>query len=131
MILGTGCDIAKISRFSRWIENPSMIRRFFNPAEIYPESNEQNSVSEHRLCEYYAVRFAAKEAFSKAMGTGLSGIALRDIYITKSEKGKPSLCVEGTAEEKLKSLYGNNVQIHVTLSHEKEYALAFVIIERG
>ncbi len=125
-VCGIGCDIAKVSRFSRWVENDRILTRFFNREELYSGSG-----SMQRKCEYYAVRFAAKEAFSKALGTGLAGFSLADIYIVKDSSGSPSLVVTGQAAEVLKQKCGENAKVLVSLSHEKEYAVAFVIIEAG
>ena len=126
MICGIGCDIAKISRFERWIAKPGMLSRFFNEKELFPKEN----AGKGRLMEWYAARFAAKEAFSKALGTGFSGLKLADIYIEKNCDGQPFLRVTGGAREKLESLFGRDCTVHVSLSHEKEFAVAFVIIER-
>ena len=122
MICGIGTDIAKVSRFKKWIDNPEMINHFFNEKEV------KESGCESALCQHYAARFAAKEAFSKALGTGLSGFSLKDIYIVNDEKGKPTLVAENKAAEIVKDKFGK-CSIHVSLSHEKEYAIAFVIIE--
>lgn len=122
MILGIGTDIAKVQRFEKWIKNPEMLERFFNPVEI------KKTGSDSHLCEHYAARFAAKEAFSKALGTGIVGFELKDVYIENNSEGKPLLKVVNTAEKRINELYGN-CTIHVSLSHEKEYAIAFVIIE--
>lgn len=84
-----------------------------------------------RLCEYYAVRFAAKESFSKALGTGLKGFSLNEVFIEKDCNGKPLLRVTGKALEAMENSFGKDCILHVSLSHEKEYALAYVIIERG
>ena len=84
-----------------------------------------------RNCEYYAVRFAAKESFSKALGTGLKGFELTDIYIEKDADGKPVMRVIGNSAVELEKNCGKDAKIHVSLSHEKEYAVAYVIIERG
>lgn len=124
MILGIGTDITEVARFSRWIKNPEMIKRFFNEAEIMEKGTES------ARCQHYAVRFAAKEAFSKALGTGLSYFELKDVYISKDELGKPVLNVEKSARDALIKFLGNEYKLHVTLSHEKEYAVAFVIIEK-
>jgi holo-[acyl-carrier protein] synthase len=123
MICGIGTDIAKVSRFKKWIDNPEMINHFFNEKEV------KDSACESALCQHYAARFAAKEAFSKALGTGLSGFSLKDIYIVNDDKGKPTLIAENKAAEIVKEKFGE-CSIHVSLSHEKEYAIAFVIIER-
>ena len=125
MIYGIGTDIAKVSRFEKWIRTPEMLERFFN-------SKERNEAkSDHAKCEHYAVRFAAKEAFSKALGTGIRGFELSEVYITNNEDGKPSLNIEGKAKKLMEERCGKNCSVQVSLSHEKEYALAFVIIEIG
>ena len=130
MIFGIGTDIAKVSRFEKWVKNPEMFMRFFNGKEIAEKKNSQ------ALCEHYAARFAAKEAFSKALGTGISAFELKDVFITNDKNGKPLLNVEGKArnllQEKVCAFTGrseSSYSLHVSLSHEKEYAIAFVIIE--
>ena len=123
MIFGIGTDIADVRRFEKWVKNPSMFMRFFNPAEI------MEGGTENARCQHYAVRFAAKEAFSKAIGTGISGFELKDVFITNEASGKPVLNVQGNAKKLLEEKAGLGYNIHVSLSHEKDYALAFVIIE--
>ena len=122
MIYGIGVDIAKVARFSRWVKEPGMVGRFFNQNEIRPFSSVQAA------CEHYAARFAAKEAFGKALGTGIFCFELKDIYITHDEAGRPLLNVQGKARKILENKC-KNAKIHVSLSHEKEYATAFVVIE--
>ena len=124
MIYGIGSDIAEVKRFEKWVKNPQMIDRFFNEREV---SRGKNIFA---MCQHLAVRFAAKEAFSKALGTGLSGFELKDVYITKDENGKPFLNFQKSAINLLKERCGE-CRVHVSLSHEKEYALAFVVIEKG
>ncbi|MCR5081782.1 MAG: holo-ACP synthase [Treponema sp.] len=123
MTYGIGCDIVKVSRFEKWVSG-NLIDRFFNQNEKISDS-----ASTLRKCEYYAGHFAVKEAFSKALGTGISGFDLRDVYIIKDELGKPELIVKDRAQELLEKKCGTNSRLHVTLSHEKEYAVAFVQIE--
>ena len=123
MIFGIGTDITKVSRFKKWVENPDILERFFNKAELM-----QNGTVQAR-CEHYAVRFAAKEAFSKAIGTGIIGFSLKDVYIENEPSGKPFIVVENSALSVLNERCGN-CKIHVSLSHEKEFANAFVIIEK-
>lgn len=135
MILGIGVDITKVARFRKWLFDKNLLKRFFNDEEI-PPFNPDN-VTDRRvaaLCQHVAARFAAKEAFSKALGTGLSGFELRDVYIRNSTSGAPKLCVTGsatTALEKLCKKHNTNIsdiQLHASLSHEKEFAIAFVTI---
>lgn len=122
MIYGIGTDIAKVSRFEKWINTEGMCERFFNEAEIKTKGNI------NALCEHYASRFAAKEAFVKALGTGFSGFDLKEIFVVKNEEGKPFLKIEGKAKELLQKRCGE-CRVHLSLSHEKEFAIAYVVIE--
>ncbi len=123
MIAGIGTDITDVRRFKKWVRNPLMIERFFN------EKERMYSGSESARCQHYAVRFAAKESFSKALGTGISGFGLKDVFITNDSDGKPSLNIEGSALSLLKEKLGD-CRAFVSLSHEKEYAVATVILEK-
>lgn len=123
MIAGIGTDIADVKRFIKWVRNPEMIERFFN------EKERSEASSEAAKCEHYAVRFAAKEAFSKALGTGISGFGLKDVYITNNSEGKPLLNIEGAALSLMKERLGD-CNAFVSLSHEKDYAVAFVVLEK-
>lgn len=124
MVFGIGVDITAVKRFEKWVNSPDMIERFFNEKEI------KSGKSLSAVCQHYAVRFAAKEAFSKAIGTGISGFNLKDVYITNDEFGKPIINVQNSAKEILKNRC-QNYKLHVSLSHEKEYAIAYVIIEES
>ncbi len=122
MILGIGTDITEISRIAKSIENNSFKIKVFSKTEIaYCEAKTNKA-------ESYAARFAAKEAFLKALGTGLRGkIAINEIEIVNDNLGKPSIHLIGkTAEIMLEK----NIQtIHVSLSHIKDTAMATVILE--
>ena len=109
MIAGIGTDIAQVSRFSRWVGNAGMIARFFHPSEILPCGGSSGSVQ--RLCEHYAARFA-------------------DLGIVKDALGKPSCVLGGRTREIVEKSAGADFALHVSLSHEKEYAVAFVVLER-
>ena len=101
MIAGIGTDIAKVSRFEKWVNNPGLIFRFFNSCEIIP-AEESKARKINFLCEHYASRFAAKEALSKALGTGFrDGMYLKDITIHHNELGKPFFDVQGGVLEML------------------------------
>jgi holo-[acyl-carrier protein] synthase len=123
VIAGIGTDIAEVKRFEKWVKNPQMLERFFNEKEI------SSAKSDSAKCQHYAVRFAAKEAFSKALGTGISGFGLKEVYITNNSEGAPLLNIEGAALSLMKERFGE-CKAFVSLSHEKEYALAFVVIEK-
>ena len=130
MIFGIGTDIAKVSRFEKWLREKNMIQRFFNPCEIVEISDElQLEKRFHFLCEHYAARFAAKEAFAKALGTGFSGLELSDFGIQKNENGKPEFYFGEKTKRFIKKICGAEAKIFVSISHEKEYAVSFVIIE--
>ena len=122
MLFGIGTDIVQVSRMHKWVEKSEMIERFLNPCEWMAKG------SQAAKCQHYAARFAAKEAFSKALGTGITGFSLQDVYITNDKSGKPILNVKDSAADVLKKQCGE-CKLHVSLSHEKEYATAFVIIE--
>jgi len=123
MITGCGVDIVSIKRFLELVENERFLERFFHPDEVaYICRNKK------RATESLAVRFAAKEAFGKALGTGLSGLQLKEICVRRTSSGKPEMHLYGAAEKKLK-LNGAS-RIHLSLSHEKEYAIAQVILEK-
>ena len=124
MIVGIGTDITEVKRFVKWVKDENMLNRFFNQQEL-----KENGTLSAR-CQHYAVRFAAKEAFSKALGTGISGFELKDIFIQSDKEGKPYFVVQNSAEKLLKHRCGE-CTLHVTLSHEKEYAVAFVVIEKN
>lgn len=127
MIFGVGTDIAKVSRFETWVADSRMIARFFHPCEIsaFTGSNLRH------LCEHYAARFAAKEALAKALGTGFSGLELRDFGIRRTEDGKPEFVFGQKTRAHIERRTGKNWQAHVSLSHEKEFAVAFSVIETG
>ena len=122
MIFGIGTDIVDVSRMKKWVDSGSLIERFFNKKE----SKDFKSVS--KACEYYANRFAAKEAFSKALGTGLSGFDLKDVFVLNDANGRPFVVLENSAEKIFKKMCGNS-KIHISLSNEKQFAVAYVIIE--
>ena len=123
MIAGIGTDIAEVKRFEKWIKNPEMLERFFNEKEM------SSAKSDSARCQHYAVRFAAKEAFSKALGTGITGFNLKEVYITNNEAGAPILHIEGAALDLMNNRLGQ-CKAFVSLSHEKDYALAFVVLEK-
>lgn len=122
MIYGIGTDLCQISRFKDKIEDIKFLNRFFNEKEIKSFS------SEEKACEYYASRFAAKEAFAKALGTGLRDMELKHICVVNNQLGKPELIVTQTAQVQLLKMV-KHPKIHISLSHEQDYAQAFVVIE--
>ncbi|WP_407425476.1 holo-ACP synthase [Treponema sp.] len=130
MIFGIGTDIVKVSRFEKWLKNPEMIQRFFNKCEILPDLVPLQENKIQALCEYYAARFASKEAFSKALGTGFAGLELSDFGIIKDENGKPDFYFGEKTSVLIQKKCGNSCKVHVSISHEKEFAVSFVMIEK-
>ncbi|MBR4321115.1 holo-ACP synthase [Treponema sp.] len=130
MIFGLGTDIAKVSRFEKWVKNPEMIARFFNPCEIVENSGSLEGGRRLAfLCEHYASRFAAKEAFAKALGTGFVGLELSDFGIVKNEQGKPSFFFGEKTLALVEKICGKGCKVSLSISHEKEFAVSFVVIE--
>ena len=123
MKIFSGTDIVETERIGRSISRlgDAFISRCFDPGEIsYCES-----LKGSRRIESYAARFAAKEAASKALGTGImnEGVTLKDFEITKDKEGAPSLVLHGKALEKAEEL--GIVSMSVSLSHDGGYAVAF------
>jgi len=124
MIFGTGIDIVDISRFEKFVRenNEPLFNRVFTPME------KAYCAAKKRSAQHYALRFAAKEAFLKALGTGLrDGLSWRDMEVINDPQGKPELNLTGRAEE----LFRQNSLAHVflSLSHDGNYAIASVILE--
>ncbi|MDJ1257128.1 MAG: holo-ACP synthase [Candidatus Midichloria sp.] len=118
MIIGVGCDIVKISRISDLLKEYGMSfkEKIFTEGEI----NLGQKLDELLQASYYAKRFAAKEAFSKALGTGIgNGLDFLDIEVINNELGAPKINCQ-----KL----GNKLA-HLSLSDEWEFAIAYVIVE--
>ena len=123
MIVGTGVDIVKNARFEKWLKDERLLERFFHPDEIeYVKSKKASGV------EHLAARFAAKEAFVKALGTGFVGINLKDICVHNEPSGKPVLKLNNTAEEKF--VQSGAAFVHLSISHEREYTVAMVVLEK-
>ena len=128
MILGIGIDLANIERISNVLERHG--DRFRN--RVFTEL-EQNK-AEHRkdVAGTYAKRWAAKEACSKALGTGLRmGIRWKDMSVRNLHSGKPVMALTGWAEKRLNEITpnGHGAVIHVSLTDDHPWAQAFVVIE--
>jgi holo-[acyl-carrier protein] synthase len=123
-IFGIGTDIVSIDRIKNSLRNKNFINRIFNEKEILRCKKINNSIN----C--YAKRFAAKEAFSKALGTGISnGINFNEIIILNKKSGKPYINVIGQTKKILKKKFKRRKsKISLSLSDEKKYAVAFVTI---
>lgn len=122
MIKGIGVDIVRIDRMKKWVVRPLLLQRYFSDKEI-EEAKKRRSAFAMSL----AARFAAKEAFGKAIGTGLVGISLKDIAVENNVNGKPGIILFGKALKAFEEIGGNN--IFVSLTHETDNAVAVVVIE--
>ena len=128
MILGIGTDLANIERIQRALDRFG--DRFRN--RVFTEHEQKRAERMQNPAAVYAKRWAAKEACSKALGTGLRmGIAWRDMSVTNLETGQPVMHVTGWAQERLNEMTpkGYDAVIHVTLTDDHPLAQAFVVIE--
>ena len=122
MIKGIGIDVIHVNRMERWMMMPGLMARFFHPDELSAALAKGSSTTLS-----LAARFAAKEAFGKALGTGLTGIVLKDIVVKNRHNGQPEIEVYGTA---LAALNKNGAsKIHLSLTHERDNAIAMVVLE--
>lgn len=124
MIVGIGCDIIEIERIARAIKSESFIRRVFTAEEAaYCQRRGQQAAAS------FAARFSAKEAVLKALGTGLREGSLQEIAVDNDGLGKPLVQLSGHFAMLAKQLGVKNIQI--SLSHSRELATAYVIMEDG
>ena len=123
-IYGIGTDIVDISRIKKLLnKNKRLINRIFSTREIKYCESRSNKISS------YSKRFAAKEAFAKALGTGISkGIAFNEISINNNKNGAPFIELLGKTKVIVKNLIKKKNKIYLSLSDEKKYALATVVI---
>ena len=125
MIVGIGIDMALIARFERAYERfgERFCQRILGPVEL------EHFALSHNPARFLAMRFAAKEAASKALGTGFKqGVAPRQFEIVHAPSGKPSLRFSGRAAQ-LMAEFGVSGSF-LSLSDEGEYAIAFAVLER-
>ncbi|WP_069999464.1 holo-ACP synthase [Cellulosilyticum sp. I15G10I2] len=124
MILGIGSDIIEIARIEKVIKNtPAFINK------VFTEKERNHFKNKHYKSETIAGVFAAKEAVSKALGTGFRSFTPKDIEVTPNDLGKPEITLYDEAKALATELGAG--AMHVTISHCKAYAVAYVVIERG
>ena len=122
-IYGTGSDIVDISRIKKALKKKNFKKRIFSINEIKAVENKFNQIAS------FAKRFAAKEAFSKALGTGISeGLSFKDISINNDKKGKPYITLLGKSKSIVQRTIKRRYKTFLTISDEQKYALAMVII---
>lgn len=131
MIIGIGSDILDVRRLEKVLERfgDRFIRRCFTEAEI-AKAERRRGAGTHAAT--YAKRFAAKEAVSKALGTGFShGVFMRDIGVVNNYAGKPDIVLTGGALARLMTMVpaGKTPRIHLTLTDEPPMVQAQVVID--
>ena len=127
MIIGIGIDIVDINRIEKTLDKygKKFKLRCFSKNEI------DSSEKKIKPANSYAKKFAAKEAFTKAIGTGFArGVFWKDITVQNDIYGKPFIKLYGNASKKLKELYSKPCYIEVSLSDEKNYAIANIVIHK-
>ena len=132
MIVGIGCDLANINRFEKALAKfgGRFVNRAFSDREKAELARRERLSPKEHACAA-AKRFAAKEACTKALGTGFrDGIFMRDIEIVHQPSGKPELYLQNGARRRLEEICGGAAfKIHVTMTDDYPWAQAFVIIE--
>ena len=125
-IIGNGVDIVENSRIKKLISNKNFLRRIYTSSEIkFSKKNKDN-------VKFFAKRFAAKEAFVKAIGTGFrEGINFIDISVRNKNSGKPEIYLNDKIKKKLKEKFKlKKFKIFLSLSDEKKYSIAYVVINK-
>ena len=128
MILGIGSDLANIERIGRTVERFGA--RFLD--RVYTETEQRLAERRAARIATYAKRWAAKEACSKALGTGLRmGIRWRDMGVVNLASGQPTMRLTGWAAERLAAMTppGHRAAVHVTLTDDHPWAMAVVVLE--
>ena len=125
-IVGNGVDIIKNSRVKNLIKNPKFLSRIFSVNEIKDSKKIKNKTN------FFAKRFAAKEAFVKSIGIGFrKGIKFKDISVKKNKLGKPIITYNNKVKKILnKKFKSKKFNVYVSLSDEKYYSIAYVIVNK-
>ena len=125
-IIGAGVDIVENSRIKKSILNKSFLYRVFTKEEISISKKTKNKVN------YFAKRFAAKEAFVKSLGTGFrNNFNFKDISVINDKLGKPSFFITKKIKNMIKKKFNtSNFAFFLSISDEKKYSIAFVILQK-
>ncbi len=126
-IIGIGVDIVSNDRLKKLIKNKNFIKRVFTNYEQKYSKSLKNKLN------YYSKRFAAKEAFSKATGLGISkNLHFKNIEVKRSKNGKPLINLDSSTAKYLKKKFKvKGFKTNLSLSDEKNYSIAYVIIEKS
>ncbi|MGB4191122.1 MAG: holo-ACP synthase [Rickettsiales bacterium] len=129
MIIGIGNDIISIARIAKLLQSKKdqFIQKIFTDKEA---ALLNQIISEDKIIGYVANRFAAKEALAKALGTGFGKyFSFKDVSVLKTPQGKPYFEYNQKLKNYIQEIHKSDFQIYLTMSNEKEYAQAFVVIE--
>ncbi len=123
-LFGIGTDIIKVNRIKKSLNKKNFLKRIFNKKEI------SKCMKTKYMHNCFAKRFAAKEAFSKALGTGVSkGISFNEITVLNERNGKPFIKLTDKTKKIVdKKLKNKKYKISLSLTDEEDYAVAFVTI---
>lgn len=126
MIIGIGVDIIEIERVRQAIQNN---KKFLS--KLFTERELDYFISRNMNSEVIAGNFAAKEAVSKALGTGIRGFSFKDIEILRNELGKPEVILHNGANLIGNKLVRNNnsLRVHLSISHNNSSAIAYSVLE--
>ena len=125
-ILGIGVDIVENIRIAKSLKNKLFIKRIFSNSEILIAKNINDKIN------YYAKRFAAKEAFTKSIGIGFrKNLNFNDISVVNDKFGKPSFIVTEKIKEIIKKQFKiSSFNFFLSISDEKKYSIAYVILQK-
>ena len=125
-IVGNGVDIVENKRIKHSLKIDGFTKRIFTENEISQSKKKKNKIN------FFAKRFAAKEAFVKAIGTGFrENISFKDIEVQNSVTGKPIMRLSNNVKNLLKKKFKiKNYKIYLSLSDEKRYSIAYVIFSK-
>ena len=125
-IIGNGVDIIDNIRIKNSIKNINFIKRVYSNTEVKESKKVRNKIN------FFAKRFAAKEAFVKSIGTGFrKNINFKDISVKNNKNGKPQLIINKKIKKMIKKNFKmTNFKIFLSLSDEKKHSIAFVIINK-
>ena len=125
-IIGNGVDIVENIRIAKSLKNSGFLYRIFTKNEIEQSKKIKNKVN------FFAKRFAAKEAFVKALGTGIrNNINFKDINVKNNINGQPLMNISNKLKRLLKLKFKiNKYRLYLSLSDEKKHSIAFVIINK-
>ena len=125
-ILGIGIDIIQNKRVKKLIKNKIFIKRTFGKDEI------KFSIKFNNKTNYFAKRFAAKEAFAKSLGTGFrNDLNFKDIQIFNDKLGKPYYLISKKINSMIKKKFQiKNYNLSLSISDEKDYSVAFTILQK-